>query len=62
VLGRSLAVDDGLAALEGEVTVKLEHGGAWRDQFGTVHLNLIAPLGVQSGGNGSKGSEQQNRG
>jgi hypothetical protein len=47
VSGGILFVDDCLAPLKGEVAVKLEHGGASRNQLGTVHLNLITALRVQ---------------
>ena len=61
MLGGVLAVDDGLAALEGKVAVKLEHCGARRNQFGTVHLNLITALRIQQS-EWSRGEdrEQQN--
>ena len=55
VLRGVLAIDDCLAAFEGEVAVKLEHRGALRNKFGTVNLNLVAALGTQqSGGSGGQ--------
>jgi len=47
VLGRVLAIDDGLAAFESKITVQLEHGGAGRHQVGAVNLNLVTALGAQ---------------
>jgi len=38
------AVDDSLGAVDGEITVKLNHGVAGINQIGTVHLNFIVVL------------------
>jgi hypothetical protein len=60
VFGGILAVYVCLAPLEGKVGEKLEHGGARRNQLGTVHPNLITALRTQeSGRRGAEGHEQQ---
>jgi hypothetical protein len=56
-----MSVDDGLAALEGKIAMKLEHCGAGRNELGTVHLNLITALPIQQPeGSGGECREQQN--